>query len=545
MDVCEYKVPTWGCPASNNLCLFLWLLSMSQIVDPLHLITKLWPHITLYDKQIETIYSVHNNDETVVPAGNKLGKDFVSALICLTFFLSRLPCRIVTTSVDQGQLEKVLWGEINNLVQTAKYELPLVVKHLDIRRLYKGKEDPKSYLIGRVAAKEEGLLGHHLARNQWGDPTTLIVYDESSGIPHGFKEKTDTWAHRTLIIGNPFPCENFFKHLSKQGDVVDENNPGRFYIKKIKIKGEDSPNVQYAVRQQQLGLEPDDKILVPGLLTWGEYCKRRALWDKIRQCISLDAEFYEGSEVLLYPPTWLDRAETIWNQSVKPRVNSLKAAGIGVDPAEGGDSTAMAAVSPEGLLELYSVKTPDTSEIPGLVLAFAKKWNCPDHQILFDSGGGGKQIADMMRKKGSNVRSISFGEAASNVDRFKPMKTKTERKEDYETRYTYKNKRAELWGLLRRYLDPSEGHEFGLPPHCVELRRQMAPIPLTYDDAGRLFIISKSRKKVMGLEKERKANEGMTIADLIGCSPDEVDALSLAIYSMVYRGSKKYAGALI
>lgn len=521
------------------------MVAPKGIVDPLYLISLLWPQVTLYDKQIEIIYSVYNNDETVVPAGNKLGKDFVSALICLTFFLSRSPCRVVTTSVDQGQLEKVLWGEIGNFIQTAKYPLPLVVKHLDIRRIYKGKEEPKSYLIGRVAAKEEGLLGHHLARDAHGNPTTLIAYDESSGIPHGFKEKTDTWAHRSLIIGNPFPCENFFKHLSKKGSVKDPNSDEeRFYTKSIRIKGEDSPNVQFAMAQQARGIKPDGRILVPGLLTWGEYCKRRETWDPIRQCISLDAEFYEGSEILLYPPEWLNRAETIAQENAPNRFGA-KASAVGVDPAEGGDSTCLAAVNETGLLELISIKTPDTSEIEGIVLAFAQKWGCPTHQIVFDSGGGGKQIADRMRKNGHQVRAISFGEAASNIDRFKPMRTKTERKDDYETRYTYKNKRAELWGLLRRYIDPSEGHDFGIPAEYVELRRQMSPIPLTYDDAGKLYIIPKRRKAAFGIDRERKANEEITIYDLIGCSPDEVDATALATYGMVYKSTKKMAGALL
>ena len=57
--------------------------------DPFRLASSLWPDIQFYDKQIEVIESVWNNDETIVPAGNMLGKDFVSGRIIVLFFLTR------------------------------------------------------------------------------------------------------------------------------------------------------------------------------------------------------------------------------------------------------------------------------------------------------------------------------------------------------------------------------------------------------------------------------------------------------------------------
>ncbi len=42
-------------------------------VDPITLAKALWPDVKFYNKQIDIIYSVWNNDETVVPAGNMLG----------------------------------------------------------------------------------------------------------------------------------------------------------------------------------------------------------------------------------------------------------------------------------------------------------------------------------------------------------------------------------------------------------------------------------------------------------------------------------------
>src|SRR5690606_28336837 len=109
---------------------------------------------------------VDENDETYVPAGNMLGKDFVAAFIVLRFFLTRHPVRVITTSADYSQLEAVLWGEIRRFLQTSRVPLirsrggPIINNHLHLKKIYNGQECGLSYVIGRVAAKGEGMLGH-------------------------------------------------------------------------------------------------------------------------------------------------------------------------------------------------------------------------------------------------------------------------------------------------------------------------------------------------------------------------------------------------
>lgn len=43
------------------------------VTDPLKLCSILWPDVRFYKEQEEIIYSVRDNDETYVPAGNMLG----------------------------------------------------------------------------------------------------------------------------------------------------------------------------------------------------------------------------------------------------------------------------------------------------------------------------------------------------------------------------------------------------------------------------------------------------------------------------------------
>jgi hypothetical protein len=201
-----------------------------RTIDPLRLAEILWPHVYFYNKQREIIYSVWYNDETIVPAGNMLGKDFIAGFIALAFFLTRSPCRIITTSVDHSQLEGVLWGEIRRFIQESKYPLdsdsggPLLINHLHIRKVNSKKQlDPLSYLIGRVAAKGEGLLGHHIAKTGDLIPRTLFIGDEASGLEDISYERADTWTDRKLIIGNcytPNGGTNFFKRAVKEGDII-------------------------------------------------------------------------------------------------------------------------------------------------------------------------------------------------------------------------------------------------------------------------------------------------------------------------------------
>ncbi len=199
-----------------------------QVIDPLKLGRELWPDVRFYSKQQEIIYSVWDNDETFVPAGNMLGKDFVAGFITLAFFLTRSPCRVVTTSADYAQLESVLWGEIRRFILTSKYPLekekngPLVVNHLHLRKWDTVKKAPCgiSYVIGRVASKGEGMLGHHVAETGDGIPRTLFIADEASGVEDVAYERADTWAKRKLIIGNPYPCTNFFYRGCRDGDLL-------------------------------------------------------------------------------------------------------------------------------------------------------------------------------------------------------------------------------------------------------------------------------------------------------------------------------------
>jgi hypothetical protein len=579
-------------------------------VDPIDFAAVLWPNITFYDKQREIIYSVVHNDETFVPAGHMLGKDFVAAFVSLWFFLSRVPCRVVTTSADYPQLEAVLWGEIRRFVQTAAFPLeapagPLVVNHLHIRKVINGTVDGLSYLVGRVSAKGEGMQGHHIAEVGDRIPRTLWIADEASGVDDAGYKAADTWARRKLVIGNPYPCTNFFrtgvkggdlyaKHGSKRtdgsvrdvgegrdasdlrgmgetrggvsryeeqptgrhvsggtgrdgsngsgtaphasagtgGNGIETGDTGtsqlspRCYRRVIKITGEDSPNVKAGLLYRRYGREPLGEILIPGVLPWDDYLKRLETWDPVRICVGIKAEFWEGADALLYPPQWLNRAEDLHRTLVgMPR----RGKALGVDPGEGVANTSWTVVDDLGIIEQVSMLTPNTSVIVGHTKALAETWHVPAEEIIFDRGGGGKQIADLLRSQGWNVRTVSFGESPT-PEIHRGMTPFGEKKERIELSRTYKTRRAEMYGILRDSLDPSlSPMGFAIPPQYVELRRQLSLIPLLRDGEGCLYLPSKHSKPGSSVK---------SLQDIIGRSPDEADSLVLAVYGLrrkVYR----------
>jgi len=506
------------------------------VIDPMKFLELCWPDVRLYDKQVEIIYSVRDNIETVVPAGNGLGKDFISGFIALWFFCSRRPARVVTTSVKYEQLNDVLWGEMRRWIETSKFKLPIHYNHMKIRQKREdGTLVPLSELIGQVVNKGESMLGRHLPQDI---PRTLVIFDEASGIDDSVYETADTWAHRKLVIGNCYPTTNFFFKGVQGGDLKLDGRKN-FQRKVIRIKAEDSPNVKYGFLQKRNGMKPDGTVLIPGVVDYLKYEERRAIWDPMRQSIGLDAEFYEGAEIKMYPAAWLVDAQEFYRELITSGRSRIARA-IGIDPAEGGDSTVWTVIDEFGIIEQISKKTPDTSKIAGDTIYLMNEYRVPAEKVCFDRGGGGKQHADNLRSKGFNVQTVAFGEPV------KPgLKRGTrrfdEKVKEEEERYVYKNRRAEMAHMLRLAIDPNtfenEGRVgFAIPPKCSELIKQLRAIPLRIDGEGRIYLPPKNKKNADSNEE--------CLVDLIGHSPDEWDSLMCANHILHKKPSRSRAGAV-
>ncbi len=523
-------------------------MNFSELKDPVRFKNFFWPDVMFYDKQWDIIHSIEQNNETYVIAGNKLGKDFVAGFICLWFFLTRDPVRIITTSVAERHL-RVLWDEIMRYVQTCKYPLekekggPLVINHMDIRKVFtsgknRGEFVPISYLLGQVSEKGEKMAGHHAKH-------TLFIGDEASGIANVAYSMSQGWTKRHFLFGNANTSHNFFQQAVEAGDIV--NKRGGYYRRVIRIRGEDSPDVRLAMRQKALGLEPTGAQVIPdsNLLSWDEYCYRREVWDLERQTIGLDAQFYSGPELMLFPKDWLDRANKL---AVERKYTGN--AWMGVDPAQGGDKTAWAVINEYGMLHLEAKKTPNTTDIPNTTIALMREYNIPFTNVCMDLGGGGKQHADRLRADGFPIRTVAFGESV--VPAVRKMRTTrpfVERVDIHDEKYVYVNRRAQMYGEFSIMLDPAETGAalklpretfsgFAIPSGGVydELRRQLQPIPKTWDRGG------EGKLRLLPKDNTEDPDDPRTLKNLLGCSPDEADAVVLAVHARLHKPKMSMVG---
>lgn len=475
--------------------------------DPLRFISVCWPGMKLYQKQVDVLLSIRDNVETFVHAANELGKTRIAAVAVLWWFASRTPARVVTSSSGETQLKQILWTEIRSLIATAAYPLPFRVTTLQIEKLKDPRNqdiEPLDYVIGHVTREVENFQGHHLPNDK---PRVLGIFDEASGVPDVFYDAAGSWAHRMLVIGNPLSTTNFFYRHCRGGDIPDPAGIADLFRKVIHIDGRDSPNVKAGMRWRELGGRGAPPILIPGLLSYEEFQRREATWDEVKKTTRLYGRFYEGDQALLFPMHWLDTAMSRprWAE-VSHRQRRVEA--IGVDVAAGGrDDTCWTLVDRAGVMEQIVMDLSNTMEIVGHTVRLIQEHGISAERVAIDAGGGGKQIADRLHELGYYVRAFNFGESADDGQ-------------------AYKNRRAELYGNLRRVLDPErEAGSFQLPPQAAELRQELAILPLQYDSEGRMFLPPKE-------PRPNQAVSAKSLRQILGRSPDRADSLALAAWAL-------------
>lgn len=327
--------------------------------------------------------------------------------------------------------------------------------------------------------------------------------------------------------------------------------PGTRMIRRVlHLSAYDSPNVQMGFAQASRGLEATDEILVPGVLRYSDYVKRKATFDAVRWRIACEGWFYEGAELLMFPPEWLDLA----HEFARARPPRERRCFLGVDVGEGGDESSWCVGDRYGVVHEEAERTPDTNVIPRRTMEVMKRFGIAGEDVVFDRGLG-KPHADRLRGDfGLNVRTVAFGAAVGYPQEEDildaPWLDERRERDKLEQAFTYKNRRAQMYyeaallldpARLRQplpegetYADPSltryEGRltqsvPYAIPEHLTELRRQLAPIPKTRDGEGRLWLPPKKK------DKENSTLKSLT--EIIGCSPDRADAFVLMTHLML------------
>ena len=123
----------------------------------------------------------------------------------------------------------------------------------------------------------------------------------------------------------------------------------------------------------------------------------------------MDADWYEGPEEKMYPFDWRIKAMDYADELKGGR----KAEALGVDPGEGEADTSIYGVDKLGVTYRWSGKTQDTSKIEDRIVDATRATYCPMERVFIDRGGGGKQVADYLRRKGHQVQTVAFGESVT------------------------------------------------------------------------------------------------------------------------------------
>jgi hypothetical protein len=536
-------------------------LSLGELVrfddDPTGFVHHLWNPTTLPNYQQEILDSVRDNKHTFVYSGHKMGKSLVAAIATLWFFLTRSPATVLLISAKEQQLEQVMWAELLRLLQKSSQRLPVVINRLRLRAVdAEGEFLPRHEVLGCAANEPESLQGHNLPPGTDGEPSVLVVCEEASAIPDRFIEALLPQSHRLLAIGNPLRVEGWFYEGCKKGTEAYPQSVGQVFqpdgicrtssqagkpdlqaheplLRWVRhIDPEESPNLIKSRELDRAGIKCEYPLTVPGLLSRQEFDEWEATWDEPRKRVRLYGKLPSEDEQKLFPPAWLDLAQQLGKKLGKQiardeqwRADEPHALGIDV-AFGGGDLTAWVVLGRFGVRYVYARSTPNTEVISGETIDLIRRYSIRSWAVAFDSGGGGKQIADMLRARDE----MEFGEI---VDVSFGAKPRSQGK--------YCNRRTELYGELRTVLEPTEKRRellllpakkwprdvpcLALPPDDAKLREDLAVLPYEWDSEGLLRLPPKDHRS-WSSQREKSVRDR-----LHGRSPDRGDALALAWFA--------------
>lgn len=173
---------------------------------------------------------------------------------------------------------------------------------------------------------------------------------------------------------------------------------------------------------------------------------------------------------------------------------------IGVDPAAGGDKSAIVLRSPQGMQVLFNQRLKDTMDLAGITFEMQKKYSAS--LIVVDNVGVGRGVYDRLKELGLEVRGYNVGIPAEKSEAYKNLKAELFWKMRLAILGGLKLMRSEGWNELQimKY-KPWKGL-IELQPK-EQLLRKGLPSPGVADAAALTFAVSDSSIKNAKLRKTR------------------------------------------
>lgn len=420
--------------------------------------------------QAELMRAVASGERRIsVRSGHGVGKSAVASWLCLWHILTKFPQKTVLTAPTSSQLFDALFSEVKAWADKLQ---PAMRQMLDIKseRIELQAAPAESFIAAKTSRAEtpEALQGVHSKH-------VLLIADEASGVPEAVFEAASgsMSGHEacTILLGNPTRGSGYFydthnrlkEHWwTRRVSCVDSPRVSDAYVREQAIKYGEESN---AFRVRVLGEFPlkDDDTMIP--------------LDLVESAMHRDVA---GNHF----------ADEIW----------------GLDVARfGTDSTVLAKRQANIITELKRWRGLDLMQVCGAVKAEYDIAGKRPREILVDSIGLGAGVADRLRELGLPARGV-------NVSEMPAMKAQ------------YVNLRAELWGLLKAWLERRDCRL----PNDETLFGELVTVKYSFSSNGKLKLESKEELKRRGLP-----------------SPDAADAIALtmatdaaaAVYGTHYKGS--------
>jgi hypothetical protein len=393
-------------------------------------------------------------------SGRGIGKSALVSWLILWMLSTRIGSTTIVSANSEAQLRSVTWAEITKWaalllnshwfeisatrVMPAKWIAELVERDLKVGTRYWSVE-------GRLWSEEnpDSYAGVH---NQAG---VMVIFDEASGIPDSIWSVTagfftENTPHRFwLAFSNPRRNEGYFFEA--------------FHAKR---------NFWQTQNIDAREVEDTDKGVYEQIIA--EYGA-----DSKQAKVEVYGQFPSDSDDQFIPPSIVDQAVS------RPRHQDPNAVRvIGVDPARtGADSTVIVVREGRDLVAVRRYNGEDTMATVGRIIDAIEEWQ--PTLVVLDEGGLGYGILDRLKEQRYKVvRGVNFS-----------WKSKTPQ--------MYANKRAELWGLMREWLQSAS------IPNDKQLKADLSAPHQKPNSSGSIQLESKKEMKSRGLP-----------------SPDAADALA-------------------
>ena len=347
--------------------------------------------VNLWEKQVQIIESIRDNDNTCVASGHGVGKTFISAVATLWFLCTHDQSRCITTAPTNRQVESILWAEIWSLYKNARVPLggKLLKTSLSI--------EEKWFAMGLSTDDPDRFQGHHAEH-------MLLVMDEAPGIdPKIYEAAQGILTQRNskcLLIGNPTsPSGPFF-------DAFHNRLWNSFHISCY-----DSPAIR----------DPD---LYPALTTQKWIDERKEEWGEHSPMFvsRVLGEFPLEGEDTLIPLNWCSRAVTRWTKG-KECCKISDHVYLGLDVARyGTNKTVISKFVPNRLQHQKSIQNKSTTDATQLAIKEGISAGAKLMQITTDDTGVGGGVTDRLRDLGYPVLAINFSQKPTDPRHFRGIR---------------------------------------------------------------------------------------------------------------------------